>query len=77
MEDDVQQVNDVHEVIEREPDEQGVHGDLGEAEPKDDHPEVVEEGQGDDHGPVVAEPSGRVENERPVASGTNVIAVTF
>ena len=67
MEDDVQKVNDVHEVVEREPDEQSVQGDLSEAEPEDDDPEVVEEGQGDDHGPVVAESPGRIEHEWPVA----------
>jgi len=63
VEDDVQKVDDVHEVVEREPDEQSVQGDLSEAEPEDDDPEVVEEGERHDHGPVVAKTAGWVEHK--------------
>jgi hypothetical protein len=75
MEDNVKHVNDVHEVVQREPDDQRLPGDLREAEPEDDDPEVVEEGQGNDHRPVVAQPPGGVEDERPVASGRQVSKV--
>jgi len=44
VENNVQEIDDVHEVVEGEPDDQGVPGDLGEAEPEDDDPEVVEKG---------------------------------
>ena len=66
VEHNVQQVDEIHEVVEAEPDEDCVPGDLGEGEPEDDHPEVVEEGQGHHHRPVVAEAARRVEHERPV-----------
>ena len=54
VEDDVQQVDEVHQVVEGEPDDDRLPRDLGEGEAEDDHPEVVEEGQGNDHRPVVA-----------------------
>ena len=54
MEDNVEDVDDVHEVVQREPDDQGFPGDLGKAEPKDYDPEVVEKGQGNNHRPIVA-----------------------
>ena len=38
MEDDVEEIDDVHEVVEGEPDDQGVPGDLCEAESEDDDP---------------------------------------
>ena len=64
----VQQIDQVHEVVKDEPDEQRVHGDLGEAEPENDHPKVVQKGKRDHHGPVVAQPTCRIEHERPIAS---------
>ncbi len=42
MEDDVQEIDDIHEVVEGEPDDQRVPSDLCKAEPEDDDPEVVE-----------------------------------
>ncbi len=66
---DVEEVDEIHEVVQAEPDGQGLHGDLSEGEAEDDDPEVVEEGQRHHHGPVVAQPAGRVKHEGPVASG--------
>ena len=66
MEHDVQQINQVHEVVQAEPNEQCFHGDFSKAEAEDDHPKVVQKGQGDHYGPVVAETTRRVKHERPV-----------
>ena len=41
MEDDVQEVDEVHEVVEGEPDDDGVVGDFGEGESEDDDPKIV------------------------------------
>ena len=66
MEYDVQQINQVHEVVQAEPDEQCVLVDFSKTETEDDHPKVVQKGQGDHYGPVVAETTRRVKHERPV-----------
>ena len=47
MEYDVQQINQVHEVVQAEPDEQCVLVDFSKTETEDDHPKVLQKGQGD------------------------------
>lgn len=67
---DVDEVQEVGEVIEAEPDRARVQVDLLKGKPIDDDPEIVEEGHGHDHGPVVAEAAGRIEHERPLGVRT-------
>ena len=68
MEDDIEQIDEIHEIVEAEPDDDSFPINLGEREAEDDHPKVVQEGQWDDHGPVVTEPTRRIEDEGPMAS---------
>ena len=68
MEHDVQQINQVHEVVQAEPNEQCFHGDFSKAEAEDDHPKVVQKGKGDHKGPVVTQPTSGIEDKRPIAS---------
>ena len=68
MEHDVQQINQVHEVVQAEPNEQCFHGDFSKAEAEDDHPKVVQKGKGDHKGPVVTQPTSGIEDKRPITS---------
>ena len=68
MENNIQQINQVHEVVKAEPDEQAVQCYLSKTEPENDHPKVVQKGKRHHHGPVVAQPSSGIEHKRPIAS---------
>ena len=64
---DVEDVEEIGEIVEREPDEEVGGADLVEGDAVDDDPKVVEIGEGHDEAPVVAEAPGRVEDEGPAA----------
>ena len=68
VEGDVQHVQQVRRVVQREPHRQVLVVDLLEGEAVDDDPEVVEEGHADHAGPPVTQAAGRVEDEGPVAA---------
>ena len=68
VEHDVEQVEEVGGVVQGEPHGHVVPVNLLEGKPVDDDPKVVEERHTDHAGPPVAQPSGRVEHERPVAA---------
>ena len=44
MEDDIEQIDEIHEIVEAEPDDDSFPINLGEREAEDDHPKVVQEG---------------------------------
>ena len=67
MEYNIQQVDQIHEVVQTEPNEQSVHCDFRKTEAKNDDPKVVQKGKRDHKGPVIAQPTSGIKYERPIA----------
>ena len=63
MKNNVQQIDQVHEVVQAEPNEQCVQGDFSKAESENNHPKVVQKGKRHHHGPVIAQPSRRIKHK--------------
>lgn len=59
----IDQIQEVGQVVQAEPDRDRAPVDLLEGEAVDYHPEVVQEGHGNHHGPVVAQPPRRIEDK--------------
>lgn len=64
----IQQVDQIHEVVQAKPDEQSFPSDFRKTKAENDDPKVVQKGKGNHHGPVITQPACRVEHKRQVAS---------
>ena len=64
----IQQVDQIHEVVQTKPNEQSITGDFRKTEAENDDPKVVQKGEGYHHGPIITQPASRVEHKRQIAS---------
>ena len=68
MEYNIQQVDQIHEVVQTEPNEQSITGDFRKTKAENDDPKVVQKGERYHHGPIITQPASRVEHKRQIAS---------
>ena len=69
MEYNIQQVDEIHEVVQAKPNEQSIHCDFRKTETENDDPKVIQKSEGHHHGPVITQPASRVEYKGQIASG--------
>ena len=72
MEYNIQQVDQIHEVVQTEPNEQSITGDFRKTKAENDDPKVVQKGKGYHHGPIITQPASRVEHKRQIASAKQI-----
>ena len=72
MEYNIQQVDQIHEVVQTEPNEQSITGDFRKTKAENDDPKVVQKGKRYHHGPIITQPASRVEHKRQIASAKQI-----
>ena len=75
MEYNIQQVDQIHEVVQTEPNEQSITGDFRKTKAENDDPKVVQKGKRYHHGPIITQPASRVEHKRQIASANQIMKI--